>query len=55
MTGRVLQMIDVESQRLDRQDRVCRDWLQKTEGFQEQALRLLHLILDRLPPGQALQ
>jgi hypothetical protein len=44
------QVLDLQSRRLDRQDKFYRDSLQRTEHVQTRALELLHLILDRLPP-----
>jgi len=53
-------MLDIQSQRLDRQDKFYLDSLKQTETFQEEvlnlqkeALRLLNIIIDRLPPGSA--
>ena len=50
------ELLNHQSQRMDRSDKFYEDWLRKTEGFQNevldlqrQALRLLNLILDRLP------
>ena len=43
-------LIEIQSRRLDRQDKFYRDSLKQTEGFQQQAIRLLNLFLDRLPP-----
>jgi hypothetical protein len=42
--------LEVQSRRLDQQDKFYRDSLQKTEEFQTRALQLLYMILDRLPP-----
>lgn len=60
LTVRVIDMLDRQSQRLDRQDKFYRDSLQqshefqtRTEAFQKQALHLLNLVLDRLPPATA--
>ena len=39
-----------QSERMDSFQRFYGDWLKRTDGFQVQALRLLHMILDRLPP-----
>jgi DNA-binding GntR family transcriptional regulator len=48
---RLVQLIDHQSQRMDRMDKFYEDWLRRNEDFHRQALRLLNLILDRLPPG----
>ena len=42
-------LLEMQSRRLDRQDRFYQDSLQRTEDFQSRALNLLHMILDRLP------
>ena len=51
LTARTLQLLDWQSQRLDRQDKFYRDSLKQTETFQKQALHLLNLIIDKLPPA----
>ena len=52
------QLLEHQSQRMDRLDKFYQDSLRQTGDFQgqaldfqRQALHLLHLILDRLPPG----
>ena len=52
------QLLAVQSQRMDRLDKFYDDWLRQNGDFQHQvldlqrqALRLLNLILDRLPPA----
>jgi hypothetical protein len=57
LLNRQTQILDYQSQRMDRLDKFYDDWLRKTDNFQNnmldlqrQALRLLNLILDRLPP-----
>jgi hypothetical protein len=47
-----------QSERLDAFNKLHHDWLQQnedgrkqTDDFQKQALHLLHMILDRLPPA----
>jgi uncharacterized protein YecA (UPF0149 family) len=51
-------LLDHQSQRMDRLDKFYEDWLRQNGDFQQQvldlqrqALRLLNLILDRLPPA----
>ena len=44
------ELIAIQSRRLDRQDKFYRDALRQSESFQRQAINLLHMILDRLPP-----
>jgi hypothetical protein len=58
LTTQVVKLIDHQSNRLDRQDAFYRDSLRQNaelqrqnSEFQRQALNLLHMILDRLPPG----
>ena len=65
LTTRVIRLQDQQSQllahqseRMDRLDKFYEDWLRQSRelqsqnwDFQTQALRLLHMILDRLPPG----
>ena len=51
LTARIVQLLDWQSQRLDRQDQFYRDSLKQTETFQRQALHLLNVIIDRLPPA----
>ena len=60
----LIQVVELQSRRLDRQDKFYRDSLQETKEFQRratesqqkatefqmEALRLLHIIVDRLPP-----
>jgi hypothetical protein len=46
------ELIRIQSDRLDRQDKFYRDALIQTDHFQRQTLHLLNLILDRLPPKQ---
>src|SRR5262249_32169048 len=40
------EVVSIESRRLDEHDRLHKD----AHAFQKEALRLLHRILDRLPP-----
>jgi hypothetical protein len=49
ITAQVVELMDRQSSRLDGQERFYRDWLKRNEDFQQEALGLLHLILDRLP------
>ena len=49
------QLLNWQSQRLDRQDKFYQDSLRQTETFQKQALHLLNIIIDRLPPGPMLE
>jgi hypothetical protein len=49
ITSQVVQVLDLQSPRLDRQER----FYDESEAFQRQALHLLNLILDRLPPAPA--
>ena len=58
LTAQVVRLTEHQSQRLDRQDQFYRDSLRHAAEFQNQtlemlrqALHLLHLILDRLPPA----
>ena len=65
LTVQVVRLVDHQSSRLDRQDEFYRDSLKQNGEFQNktlerqdqmlqlqgQALHLLHLILDRLPPA----
>jgi len=65
LVTRVVQLQDQQSQllvhqseRMDRLDKFHEDWLRRNNDiqsqnldFQRQALHLLHMILDRLPPG----
>src|SRR5262245_55877066 len=44
------QLLIYQSERMDRLDKFYEDWLRKNDDFQRQALRLLNMILDRLPP-----
>jgi hypothetical protein len=44
------QLLIHQSERMDRLDKFYEDWLRKNDDFQTQALRLLNMILDRLPP-----
>jgi len=53
LTIKVVELVDHQSSRLDRQDKFYRDSLKQSEEFQRQALHLLHLILDRLPSAHA--
>jgi hypothetical protein len=46
---KVTELITWQSERMDWLDKVYKDSLQKNEMFQNQALRLLNMILDRLP------
>jgi hypothetical protein len=39
-----------QSERLDSFQQFHNDWLKRTDEFQKQALYLLNIILDRLPP-----
>ena len=49
------ELLNGQSQRLDRQDKFYQDSLKQTETFQKQALHLLNIIIDRLPPGPVLE
>lgn len=61
-TGLSKQMSDLlvhQSERMDRSDQFYKDWvvqskeiLQEVLQLQRQALHLLHLLFDRLPPRQ---
>ena len=58
LTAQVVRMLDIQSRRLDRQDKFYRDSLKQTEEFQSQviglqreALRLLKAIVNKLSPG----
>jgi hypothetical protein len=53
-----IQLLDYQSQRMDRIDKIHEELLRENGAFhqevldlQRQALHLLHLILDRLPPA----
>jgi len=57
ISNQQIQLLNHQSERMDRLDKFYEDWLSKTDNFQnsvldlqKQALRLLNLILDRLPP-----
>jgi len=43
-------LIAHQSERIDRADKLHETWIRQNEDFQRQALHLLNLILDRLPP-----
>jgi hypothetical protein len=45
----VAELITWQSQRIDHMDKVHEDALRQNDSFQKQALRLLNMILDRLP------
>ena len=52
-------LVIIQSDRMDRQDEFSRNALaqteafhKQTEAFQRQAIRLVNLILDRLPPAR---
>jgi hypothetical protein len=45
----VAELITWQSQRLDHMDKIHQEALRQNESFQQQALRLLNMILDRLP------
>ena len=56
LLNRTTELLQVQSQRMDRMDKIYQDALsqnvtfhRQNETFQEQALRLLNMILDRLP------
>jgi hypothetical protein len=49
ISKQVANTFDRQSQRMDRFDKLHEDSLKQNAGFQHEALRLLHLILDRLP------
>jgi hypothetical protein len=58
LTTRVIRLQDQQarllihqSERMDRLDKFYQDWLKQNDDFQRQALRLLNMILDRLPPA----
>src|SRR5262249_56614502 len=65
LTARVIRLQDQQarllvhqSERMDRLDKFYQDWLRQNDDsqrqalhFQSQALHLLHMILDRLPPA----
>lgn len=58
LLDRQSELLDLQSRRMDRVESVYEKWLkqngqfqQEVLDFQRQALRLLNLILDRLPPG----
>jgi hypothetical protein len=46
------EVVSIQSARLDQHDRFHRDGLRQNERFQNQALDLLHRILDKLEPPQ---
>ena len=46
-------LLEHQSRRMDRLDKFYDDWLRQNRDFQREALSLLHLILDRLPPKGA--
>jgi hypothetical protein len=48
--NRQTELLDHQSQRMDRLDKFYEDWLRENRDFQRQALHLLNTILDRLPP-----
>jgi uncharacterized protein YecA (UPF0149 family) len=43
-------LLEHQSERMDRLDKMHEQWQRQSGDFQRQALHLLHLILDRLPP-----
>ena len=45
------QLLSHQSERMDRFEVFYQDALREIRDFRKQALHLLHLILDRLPPG----
>jgi hypothetical protein len=49
LLNRTTDLLHVQSQRMDRMDKIYQDALRQNETFQQQALRLLNMILDRLP------
>jgi hypothetical protein len=54
LTVQVVRVLDHQSSRLDRQDKLLDrqdKFFEETRAFQRQALHLLNLILDRLPPA----
>ena len=58
LLGHQSKLLDHQSRRMDRLDKFYEDWLRQNGEFQQQvldlqrqALRLLNLILDRLPPA----
>jgi hypothetical protein len=49
---KVAKLITWQSQRMDHMDKIHQDALRQNDNFHTQALRLLNMILDRLPkPG----
>ena len=46
------EVVIIQSSRLDQQERFHQDALLRNERFQDQALDLLHRILDKLEPPQ---
>jgi hypothetical protein len=52
LSDRQTELLDHQSQRMDRLDNLHADWLVRNEDFQKQALHLLNLILDRLLPRE---
>ena len=46
------EVVTIQSSRLDQQERFHQDALRRNERFQDQALDLLHRILDKLEPPQ---
>lgn len=53
LSVQVIRLLEYQSRRMDRLDKFYEDWLRQNGDFQRQALHLLHLILDRLPPTKA--
>jgi hypothetical protein len=51
ITAQVVRLLDHQSQRMDRLDKFYQAALGKMDDFQRQALLLLNLIFDRLPPA----
>jgi hypothetical protein len=49
LLNRTTELLQVQSQRMDRMDKIYQDTSGQNETFQQQALRLLNMILDRLP------
>jgi hypothetical protein len=45
----VAELITWQSQRIDHMDKIHQEALRQNDSFQKQALRLLNMILDRLP------
>ena len=46
-------LVDHQSQRMDRLDKLYEDWLRQNADFHKQVLHLLNMILDRLPHPRA--